>query len=119
MQRITRSAVKQGSVRSLTSKPSEVAAQHLAAAAADPRRLFQAELESGVPASVINHPVRIYRPANTPTQSGSARPNHWRLDFDTQDKWENKLIGWVSRYITVREEFFIAVSLINTPNSDA
>ncbi|KAJ3131436.1 hypothetical protein HK100_006368 [Physocladia obscura] len=96
MHRIIRSATKQGSVRSLVSKPSEVAAQHLAAAAADSRRLFQAELESGVPASVTNHPVRIYRPANTPTQSGSARPNHWRLDFDTQDKWENKLIGWVS-----------------------
>ncbi|KAI9353897.1 ETC complex I subunit conserved region-domain-containing protein [Obelidium mucronatum] len=60
------------------------------------RRLFQAELLSGAPQELTQHAVRIYRPANTPTQNGSARSNHWRIDFDTMDKWENSLMGWSS-----------------------
>ncbi|KAJ3377096.1 hypothetical protein HDU84_009007 [Entophlyctis sp. JEL0112] len=72
---------------SAASPLSEPAAAALAAAAAEPRR---------APPSLTSHAVRIYRPANTPTQSGSARANHWRIDFDTQDKWENNLMGWAS-----------------------
>ncbi|KAI8612169.1 ETC complex I subunit conserved region-domain-containing protein [Chytriomyces sp. MP71] len=62
----------------------------------DERRLYQAELLSGAPASLTRHAVRIYRPANTPTQNGSARANHWRIDFDAMDRWENSLMGWAS-----------------------
>ncbi|KAJ3072464.1 hypothetical protein HDU98_003540 [Podochytrium sp. JEL0797] len=72
------------------------AASSLVGQPVDDKRIFQAELLSGAPASLTAHPVRIYRPANTPVQSGSARPNHWKIDFDTQDKWENKTMGWAS-----------------------
>ncbi|KAJ3212480.1 hypothetical protein HDU67_003771 [Dinochytrium kinnereticum] len=48
------------------------------------------------PPEISRRKVRIYRPANTPTQSGSARPNHWKIDFDVQDRWENPLMGWSS-----------------------
>ena len=51
---------------------------------------------SGVPSDISRRNVRIYRPANTPTQSGSARSNHWKIDFDTQERWENPLLGWSS-----------------------
>ncbi|KAJ3062313.1 hypothetical protein HDU99_005257 [Rhizoclosmatium hyalinum] len=91
--------------RRLLSSTTRVAASNSAAAstastavaaATDDRRVFQAELLSGAPPSLQQHAVRIFRPANTPTQNGSARANHWRIDFDTQDKWENSLMGWAS-----------------------
>ncbi|ORY33571.1 hypothetical protein BCR33DRAFT_856219 [Rhizoclosmatium globosum] len=84
--------------RRLLSSTTRVAASNSAAAstastavaaATDDRRVFQAELLSATR-------CRIFRPANTPTQNGSARANHWRIDFDTQDKWENSLMGWAS-----------------------
>ncbi|KAJ3409284.1 hypothetical protein HDV05_004530 [Chytridiales sp. JEL 0842] len=60
------------------------------------RDVFPADAVSGVPPEISRRPVRIYRPANTPTQSGSARSNHWRIDFDSEARWENPLMGWSS-----------------------
>ncbi|KAJ3284946.1 hypothetical protein HDU76_008204, partial [Blyttiomyces sp. JEL0837] len=92
------------SVRSLTRGLSSSSSGNTGAAAAsslvaqNPRgkEIFEADAVSGVPPTVTRRSVRIYRPANTPTQSGSARPNHWRIDFDVQQRWENPLMGWAS-----------------------
>ncbi|KAI9336029.1 ETC complex I subunit conserved region-domain-containing protein, partial [Zopfochytrium polystomum] len=46
--------------------------------------LYPADLISGVPPEVSRR------------SSGSARTNHWKIDFDTQPRWENKLMGWAS-----------------------
>ncbi|KAJ3195880.1 hypothetical protein HK101_010790 [Irineochytrium annulatum] len=53
-----------------------------------PTDVFPADVASGVPPEISSRSisVRIYRPANTPTQSGSARPNPWRIDFDSQER---------------------------------
>lgn len=46
--------------------------------------------------------MRIYCPAKSPSQSGLGKttfaptaPN-WRIEFETQDKWINALMGWTS-----------------------
>ncbi|KAJ3228533.1 hypothetical protein HDU81_006132 [Chytriomyces hyalinus] len=76
--------------------PAAASTNAISESVTDDRRIFQAEILSGAPPSLTSHPVRIYRPANTPTQNGSARFNHWKIDFDTQDRWENSLMGWAS-----------------------
>jgi NADH dehydrogenase (ubiquinone) Fe-S protein 4 len=42
--------------------------------------------------------VRIFMPARTATQSGWANTGHWRIEFDTKERWENPLIGYQSGY---------------------
>lgn len=29
-------------------------------------------------------------------QSGTNNIDHWELDFDTKERWENPLMGWSS-----------------------
>ena len=41
--------------------------------------------------------VRIYKPARNAMQSGTHATRLWILDFDTQERWENPLMGWASR----------------------
>ncbi|KAJ3103414.1 hypothetical protein HDU97_010160 [Phlyctochytrium planicorne] len=79
--------------RSLSTKASEGA---LVDTTKKESAILPVELISGVPPEVTRRSVRIYRPANTPTQSGSARPNHWKIDFDVKERWENPLMGWAS-----------------------
>ena len=31
-------------------------------------------------------------------QSGDFNTRLWSLEFDTQQRWENPLMGWASRY---------------------
>ncbi|KAI8806777.1 ETC complex I subunit conserved region-domain-containing protein, partial [Cladochytrium replicatum] len=50
---------------------------------------------TGVPPEISRRGVRIYRPARTATQQGSNK-DLWRIDFDVQQRWENKLMGWSS-----------------------
>ncbi|CAK9822073.1 NADH dehydrogenase [ubiquinone] iron-sulfur protein 4, mitochondrial [Anthophora retusa] len=52
---------------------------------------------SGVPEEQLkSRTVRIYRPAKSAMQSGTNNINFWQLDFDTQERWENPLMGWTS-----------------------
>jgi NADH dehydrogenase (ubiquinone) Fe-S protein 4 len=51
----------------------------------------------GVPQEVLSRGVRIYRPAKTAMQSGTAGTEEWKIDFDVQGRWENELMGWSSR----------------------
>lgn len=57
---------------------------------------------SDVPDTLMNkRTVRIYKPARTAMQSGWSGEPHtkWQLDFDPVDKWENRLMGWTSRFV--------------------
>ena len=43
--------------------------------------------------------VRIYQPTRNTMQSGGAKGEKWRIDFDTLPgggRWENPLMGWAS-----------------------
>lgn len=37
-------------------------------------------------------------PARNPMQSGSDNTLQWKLEFETQERWENPLMGWASRW---------------------
>jgi NADH dehydrogenase (ubiquinone) Fe-S protein 4 len=63
--------------------------------------LYEAEVLSGTPVEVLQQGVRIYRPAKTAMQSGTALSEQWRIDFDVQGRWENELMGWSSRFISL------------------
>lgn len=53
------------------------------------------KVHSGAPAAFLNRKVRLYKPANSVTQS---RPDteQWRVDFGAREKWLNPLMGWTS-----------------------
>ena len=45
--------------------------------------------------------VRIYQPTRNTMQSGGAKGQRWRLDWDILPgggRWENPLMGWASSY---------------------
>lgn len=47
--------------------------------------------------------VRIYQPTRNTMQSGGAKGNRWRLDWDILPgggRWENPLMGWASSYVS-------------------
>lgn len=53
---------------------------------------------SGVPEEHIKtRRVRIYIPAKNAMQSGTSSQNHWEIEFDNRERWENPLMGWSSR----------------------
>ncbi|KAJ3054095.1 hypothetical protein HK097_002681 [Rhizophlyctis rosea] len=66
------------------------------------RKIFPADIASGVPPEISRRSVRIYRPAKTAMQSGTKGMNYWRLDFDIQERWENPLMGWSSSHDPVQ-----------------
>ena len=52
---------------------------------------------SGVPEEQLKRVARISMPSRNVMQSGTDNINHWQLEFDTQERWENPLMGWTSR----------------------
>lgn len=40
--------------------------------------------------------VRISKPSKNVMQSGTAYTNGWKIEFDSQPRWENWLMGWTS-----------------------
>lgn len=60
---------------------------------------FQGELNllAGIPAEQIaNRKATIFLPSRNSMQSGSHNMRKWMLSFDTQERWENPLMGWAS-----------------------
>jgi len=52
---------------------------------------------SGIPKEQLDtRHVRIYIPARNAMQSGSHGTKLWRIELDTQERWENPLMGWQS-----------------------
>ncbi|KAK0244094.1 NADH-ubiquinone oxidoreductase 21kDa subunit [Armillaria nabsnona] len=68
-------------------------------APAPPRDVMVAEVVSGAPEELRHRAVRIYQPTRNTMQSGAAKTERWRIDFDTMlsgGRWENPLMGWAS-----------------------
>ncbi|XP_059772352.1 NADH dehydrogenase [ubiquinone] iron-sulfur protein 4, mitochondrial isoform X1 [Balaenoptera ricei] len=52
---------------------------------------------TGVPEEHIKtRKVRIFVPARNNMQSGVNNTKKWKMEFDTRERWENPLMGWVS-----------------------
>ncbi|XP_035435868.1 NADH dehydrogenase [ubiquinone] iron-sulfur protein 4, mitochondrial-like [Spodoptera frugiperda] len=52
---------------------------------------------SGVPAEhICSRRVRIYQPPKNAMQSGTNNIQHWEMEFDNRQRWENPLMGWTS-----------------------
>ncbi|XP_043244714.1 NADH dehydrogenase [ubiquinone] iron-sulfur protein 4, mitochondrial-like [Amphibalanus amphitrite] len=52
---------------------------------------------NGHPAEeLVTRRVRVYQPAKNAMQSGTHKYHNWVLEFDTQERWENPLMGWAS-----------------------
>jgi len=50
-------------------------------------------------AELHHRAVRIYQPTRNTMQSGAAKTERWRLDWDVLQgggRWENPLMGWAS-----------------------
>ncbi|CAB4022401.1 NADH dehydrogenase [ubiquinone] iron-sulfur 4, mitochondrial, partial [Paramuricea clavata] len=57
----------------------------------------QLAIVGGVPEEQLKtRKVQIFSPAQNAMQSGSFNTRLWRLEFNTQDRWENPLMGWAS-----------------------
>ena len=52
---------------------------------------------SGIPSEQLKRVARIYMPARNAMQSGTNATHSWNLEFETQERWENPLMGWASR----------------------
>ncbi|KIM30060.1 hypothetical protein M408DRAFT_328464 [Serendipita vermifera MAFF 305830] len=56
-------------------------------------------IASGAPSQLLHRAVRIYQPTRNTMQSGGAKGEKWRIDWDTlpgAGRWENPLMGWAS-----------------------
>uniref|UniRef100_A0A182MEA9 NADH dehydrogenase [ubiquinone] iron-sulfur protein 4, mitochondrial n=1 Tax=Anopheles culicifacies TaxID=139723 RepID=A0A182MEA9_9DIPT len=52
---------------------------------------------TGVPEEhVKERRVRIFMPAKNAMQSGTDNIQHWSIEFDNRERWENPLMGWSS-----------------------
>ncbi|XP_026461505.1 NADH dehydrogenase [ubiquinone] iron-sulfur protein 4, mitochondrial-like [Ctenocephalides felis] len=52
---------------------------------------------SGIPEEHIKtRRVRIYKPPKNAMQSGTNNIQHWQMEFDNRQRWENPLMGWAS-----------------------
>ncbi|KAF5382570.1 hypothetical protein D9615_002881 [Tricholomella constricta] len=64
-----------------------------------PRDVMVADVISGAPSELRHRAVRVYQPTRNTMQSGGAKSERWRLDFDILQgggRWENPLMGWAS-----------------------
>ncbi|KAG6916445.1 hypothetical protein DXG01_006773 [Tephrocybe rancida] len=64
-----------------------------------PRDVMVADVISGAPAELRHRAVRVYQAAQNTMQSGGAKSNRWRIDFDILQgggRWENPLMGYAS-----------------------
>lgn len=104
--RLSHSALRTGSIASRTNMFNFVRhASHLPPSIPDSElfpkdptgdRPIKAYNTSGVPETITKRAVRIYKPCKNAMQSGKENTKQWRIDFDTQDRWENQLMGWIS-----------------------
>lgn len=54
-----------------------------------------------VPAEMLKERVaRITVPTRNVMQSGSAKLDRWVVTWDTEERWENPLMGWISSCVT-------------------
>uniref|UniRef100_A0A6L2NCJ8 NADH dehydrogenase [ubiquinone] iron-sulfur protein 4, mitochondrial n=1 Tax=Tanacetum cinerariifolium TaxID=118510 RepID=A0A6L2NCJ8_TANCI len=51
---------------------------------------------AGIPKQHLRRKVLIYSPARTASQQGSGKVGRWKINFLSNQKWENPLMGWTS-----------------------
>ncbi|PAV17144.1 NADH dehydrogenase Fe-S 4 [Pyrrhoderma noxium] len=64
-----------------------------------PKEAITADVISGAPAELRHRSVRIFKPTRNTMQSGGAKGEKWRIDFDIlqgSGRWENPQMGWAS-----------------------
>ncbi|CAE6435546.1 unnamed protein product [Rhizoctonia solani] len=64
-----------------------------------PRHVVTADVVSGAPVELRHRAVRIFKPTRNTMQSGGAKSDQWRIDWDILQgagRWENPLMGWAS-----------------------
>jgi hypothetical protein len=65
-------------------------------------KLTPAYVTSSVPdVMMTKRRARIFRPTKNAMQSGVSETRNWQIDFDSEEKWENPLMGWASRFVFV------------------
>ena len=65
----------------------------------EPQDVISADTVSGAPRELRLRTVRIFQPTRNTMQSGGAKGERWRIDFDILQgggRWENPLMGWAS-----------------------
>ncbi|KAG6854117.1 hypothetical protein C0991_010281 [Blastosporella zonata] len=63
------------------------------------RDVMVADVISGAPSELRHRAVRIFQPAQNTMQSGGAKSNRWRIDWDILQgagRWENPMMGYAS-----------------------
>ncbi|KAI6138773.1 Ndufs4, NADH dehydrogenase Fe-S protein 4 [Pisolithus tinctorius] len=61
--------------------------------------VFTADVVSGAPGELRHRAVRIFQPTRNTMQSGPAKSERWRIDWDILQgggRWENPLMGYAS-----------------------
>ncbi|KAJ7288267.1 Ndufs4, NADH dehydrogenase Fe-S protein 4 [Mycena rebaudengoi] len=61
--------------------------------------MIQADIMSGAPSQLRHRAVRVYQPTRNTMQSGGAKGERWRIDWDILQgggRWENPLMGYAS-----------------------
>jgi len=61
--------------------------------------VVSADVVSGAPEELTKRVVRIFQPTRNTMQSGGAKGERWRIDWDILQgggRWENPLMGWAS-----------------------
>ncbi|KAJ7175918.1 ETC complex I subunit conserved region-domain-containing protein [Mycena filopes] len=61
--------------------------------------ILAADVISGAPSQLRHRVVRVYQPTRNTMQSGGAKGERWRIDWDILQgggRWENPLMGWAS-----------------------
>lgn len=64
-----------------------------------PKEAITADVISGAPVELRHRSVRIFKPTRNTMQSGGAKGEKWRIDFDIlqgSGRWENPQMGWAS-----------------------
>ncbi|KAF7288522.1 hypothetical protein HMN09_01381200 [Mycena chlorophos] len=63
------------------------------------QEVFTADVVSGAPSQLRHRAVRVYQATRNTMQSGGAKGERWRIDFDILQggaRWENPLMGYAS-----------------------
>ena len=51
---------------------------------------------NGLPPNHVSRYAIIFKPARCAMQSGTKGTHNWRIEFETQQRWENPVMGWAS-----------------------
>ncbi|KAG6820705.1 hypothetical protein H0H93_012758 [Arthromyces matolae] len=89
---ICRGLTTESTVPEANKEPSEITPTQ-------PRDVLVADVISGAPSELRHRAVRIYQPTQNTMQSGGAKSERWRIDWDILQgagRWENPLMGYAS-----------------------